>query len=1054
MPVGDPERCRSPVTVQNTRTMLLTRAPFNLDDVLKKYKQLHGGRQERQAGRRLRAEPEPDNGAPAPPPDSERRDWAKFQPRGPQTYQERILQWDKEQKLQEAIASGNVRALEKLRNTDECPEPECKRKGVRLEVTPDGDAVCPSCGYTKENVAEEMDSGGTQIVNLTDKRTFEDGPDNRKNTELVEQQENNIKLYVIQPNDAPGASDDQIWWANNRMNQSMLWADLMGADFGMEDGFGISETEIRHVKQLLRQVSIQAAMDLAADFYEGEDDDEEDRDGSDDSLMGQPLLWTILLALHVMTMRPEGFKVATETQQKYATLRDLHAYMKKFAGDQMKMYREQMESFFTNVKGLDAKKAAARMDRIKKRSAVYYPLGADPERLQAKIEKLNELLMQTKGNKDGLAEEVLQDERPELLPLEARRRHVTARDSAVATQDTDTMLVKGKTQRATARSRWGVYTTPVKPDFSKPGDEAKAKGGRGGGGGGDSGGGGEGGGGGGGKRKGKGGTGRGLVLAKLQGEGDNLYDNYGDEEVSDQAAVGGMFATMAKESKDAEARERAEAEWKAKEAEAKKKRDEWVPKSTWEDESRGPSATDNYGEAGGSSSSGPASHPELLELSIEELETMIAEKHSFLEVEEKSGNYSKEEIEAVQQETVRLKVALLEKEAIEKQDAVEMDEELMAQWFKRDDEEAMDVEGDDANNNNDNGDDDNDNNGGIAPELMGEDGEFVSEEAEAAAMVDLLSIDLSDAAFARHQQEQLDALVAQEKRRKEMVEAEREAREAEAARKQAEREAGYDPYNRENDKRNDVEGFIAAGMPIPTPQGNIDGFSGRTGGEYYKSDKQIRALTLKQVQASQNFRSNPLAFVARWQRLQREWRADVEAKVAKFKDLKRQKEESRAKREARAQEVAERKVKEEKRLEAWRLKTALNKDAKYQKQLQKGAGLAVKPSNAPKDKTRVTVGRSGKITVNPKAEPSSSNATKRRRVQCNDCKAWRELSHIPAPGWTCKDSELQCRQKRHCGLCGRNGWGDGPAPPDWKCEDSGEYGCLSPDERKGKYAKK
>ena len=74
-------------------------------------------------------------------------------------------------------------------------------------------------------------------------------------------------------------------------------------------------------------------------------------------------------------------------------------------------------------------------------------------------------------------------------------------------------------------------------------------------------------------------------------------------------------------------------------------------------------------------------------------------------------------------------------------------------------------------------------------------------------------------------------------------------------------------------------------------------------------------------------------------------------------------------------------------------------------------------------------------------------------AKCHKCGATREVERV-RPGFTCEDINLECHQKRKCHLCGRDARGDGPPPPGWKCEDSGEYGCLSPSERQGKYAKK
>ncbi len=1038
--LGDPNRRLSPVTVQNSRTMLLTRVGVDLDALLGNYKKTQNAHMRRVEERSARGVPAPNDGAPDMPPDSL---GASQRVGGKETLEKRLAREEMEKQQKEAYASGKKGAMDKYRITDECPNAACQRAGgVQLDITPDGDAECPRCGYTKKNVEEEMQSGETQIVNRQDKNTYEDGNDNRKHTDLLEQEDKNKALYVIGFDDVPSASFDQIWWANNRMNQSMFWADLMGVDFGMEDGFGISTTEIRHVKQLLRQVCIAAAADLASNY--NEEEEEEDRESSEDFLLGSPLLWTILLALHVMTLRADGFAVATETQQEIATLQNLHAYMGRFAGAKMKMYRESMASFLTTVKGIDAKQAAARLDRVKNRKAAYYPLGADPDKLQAKIDMLNELLMQTRGNKDGLAAVVLRGERPSLLPEAARRRQVAPREFAISKGKQDTMLVKGDKQRASAYDRWGAVSTPVKPDFSKPGDNKGGKGG----------GGGKGKGGGGGKGKGGKGKGKGKGKGAQEPASNNAHDSDSSDDDDDDASPAVlMLKNVVRASREEEEKVR-----KAKEDEAKAKAQAAAQAASNEIEnlfnlgdSAGPSSSSGGGDGGGagaSSSSGFEADPALVAMTVEDLETEIAERQSFILTEEAAGNAGAEQVEQARQETIQFQIALEAKK-------------LLAAAGDGDDDDYMDL---------DSGMFDDD--GALGPDESAaseapeeetpdnEDGEFSNEEAEMVAAVDVLSLDLSPEAYERVQQEQLEALLAKSKRDAEMDEMEREEREAAAARAQEAREAQYKQdgeYDRHKDIRNDVDGFIAGGMLIPTPT-VLDGYAGRSGGKNYTSDKQIRQLTLLQVQASANFRRNPITFVKKWQRLQREWRADCAAKLAKYEDADRKKAESRAKREERARERASEAAKEEKRLEAWRKQVADNRAKNILKKKQiddrralQGNGPAIDRGRSSDDKTKFTFMRAGKLVVKGGAE---GKKRKRPTAKCNKCGARREVDGPVRAGWECADDDFVCQQERKCHLCGRKAMGDGPPPPGWKCEDSGEYDCLPPDEREGKFAKK
>ena len=1052
--LDDPDRGFRPMPAQNSRTMLLTRVSVDLERLLGNVKQLHGDAQQRAADRRLSGAPEPDSGAPVPPADPS----APPRAAETETFEARMAREELAKQQEKAYVSGKKAAMDKYRITDECPNADCQRHGVKYEVDPDGNAVCPRCGSTKEHAEEEMPSGETQIVDRQDKNTYEDGNDNRKHTDLLEQEDKNKALYVIDYKDVPGATFDQIWWANNRMNQAMFWADMMGVDSELEEGFGISWTEVQNVKQLLRQVSIAAAMDLATDDY---DDDDERRESSEDFLLGSPLLWAALLTLHVMTQRQEGFAVATEVEQAVATLEDLHRYMRKFAGTEMKMYRESMASFLTTVKGIDAKKAAARLDRVKKRKAAYYPLGANPVKLQAKINKLNELLMQTRGNKDGLANAVIQRQRPALLPEAARRRQIAARQFAVNKGKQDTMLVKGDKQRATARDRWGVRTKKVEPDRSRPGDN-KGKGGKGKGSGGQ--GGGSGGGGGGGKGKGKGGKGKGkggkggLSLANLQGEGDGPGgdSDSDDSDAETKTAEQLMLQNVMRESKLEEKKARearkakadAEAAAKAKaEAEARDGVDEIA--NLFGTSSGGGGGSSSSGDAGAGSSSELEADPELLEMSIEDLETEVAQRQSFIESEEKRGNGSAEEVEAARQETIQFQIALETKKAREAGGNMEMDDDDLAMF--EDAGETMDVDNP--------ADETAEAEAEPEPALTDEGGEFVSEDAEIQAAVDVLSLDLSPEAFERQQQEQLQLLMEQHKREQEMAAAEREAKEAEAARLQEEKEAEYKqdgPYDRDKDPRNNVEKFIEDGMLIPTPD-VLDGYAGRPGGKLYTKKKEIRQLSFMQVQASANFRRNPSKFVRLWQQLQREWRMDAAAKVAKHADADRKKAESRAKREEEKRVAADKKAKEEERLEAWRATVAFNKARRAEKQARsaqnralKGHGPAIDKSTLSKDKTQFTMIGGNKF----KLKPGDDSKKRKRMAKCHKCGANREVDGPVRPGWTCQDNNLECMQPRKCHLCGREAEADGPSPPGWKCEDSGEYGCLSPSERQGKYAKK
>ena len=96
--------------------------------------------------------------------------------------------------------------------------------------------LCPACGHVDAGAAPEL--AGPDGSNLSDReggegRTFKDdldngGLDKRRGQEY--QDEANVAYYVIDPREVPGATEKQRWCSNNRMNQAMIWADLLRED--------------------------------------------------------------------------------------------------------------------------------------------------------------------------------------------------------------------------------------------------------------------------------------------------------------------------------------------------------------------------------------------------------------------------------------------------------------------------------------------------------------------------------------------------------------------------------------------------------------------------------------------------------------------------------------------------------------------------------------------------------------------------------------------------------------------------------------------------------
>ena len=79
------------------------------------------------------------------------------------------------------------------------------------------------------------------------------GAENRTGQEWED--EKNRQLYVIEQHNVPGATENQRKWVNNRMNQSMVWADFLGYDFGVQDGFGLAPDEVKEIEQVQRYMA-------------------------------------------------------------------------------------------------------------------------------------------------------------------------------------------------------------------------------------------------------------------------------------------------------------------------------------------------------------------------------------------------------------------------------------------------------------------------------------------------------------------------------------------------------------------------------------------------------------------------------------------------------------------------------------------------------------------------------------------------------------------------------------------------------------------------------
>ena len=160
----------------------------------------------------------------------------------------------------------------------------------------------PACGHVDPGAAPEL--AGPEGSNLSDReggegRTFKDdldngGADKRRGQEY--QDEQNIAYYVIDPREVPGATERQRWWANNRMNQAMIWADLLREDHEDPNGFAMPPDEVKEIKNLLAGCASPSRSARPTTSSRRDVDEGADTDAGSALKLGSPVLWTILRA--------------------------------------------------------------------------------------------------------------------------------------------------------------------------------------------------------------------------------------------------------------------------------------------------------------------------------------------------------------------------------------------------------------------------------------------------------------------------------------------------------------------------------------------------------------------------------------------------------------------------------------------------------------------------------------------------------------------------------------------------------------------------------------
>ena len=164
--------------------------------------------------------------------------------------------------------------------------------------------------------------------------------------------------------------------------------------------------------------------------------------------------------------------------------------------------------------------------------------------------------------------------------------------------------------------------------------------------------------------------------------------------------------------------------------------------------------------------------------------------------------------------------------------------------------------------------------------------------------------------------------------------------------------------DRRNDPRNSLED---PGQDAPDYETLLlQGYKKRP---EYKSDKEIRELSLVEVKNSGNFRRDPWFFLKKWKQLQAEWREAEQDKLDRQEDAQEKKDASRrAREEADKERRLAAAAREQSKLEERGLNQLLSQGAKMEQAVARAekqgkATAFVVPSEEVTDRKKKTVGK-------------------------------------------------------------------------------------------------
>ena len=309
-----------------------------------------------------------------------------------------------------------------------------------------GTPTCSHCG------AED----GMVPSDACEKRFFNDDEkharDAKKRNDEYKDEENfhlsKIQAYEI----GGGCSDQDMWSANNRLNQCVVWLEMLTRDQS-PGGFRLHPGEVRTGRILLRAVCVQWA-----------------KEGFVGDNFGNPVLWAINIALQLVAVRPEGFAMPTEHLCTRVTLQGLHSWLRRYRSDAVFMAYESTLSM-TNVRGTDARLGALAAENRVQRHAAFHELGNTPHKRYEKNLVLHKLIVNSGFyGGGGLAPPVLKMHAPKLMGAEQPALRAWAVRRKAVGVDADAAMVHRSDTDTDAESVYEEVSVPASP-LHEPPDE-------------------------------------------------------------------------------------------------------------------------------------------------------------------------------------------------------------------------------------------------------------------------------------------------------------------------------------------------------------------------------------------------------------------------------------------------------------------------------------------------------------------------------------------------------------------------------------------------------